>query len=77
MHATDILFAQRAALETTVVTALGWSIRFISHNALLVRITSRATLMPPPVDPAQAPMNISITKMALENAGQALKSTVA
>ena len=33
--------------------------------------------MPPPVEPAQAPINIKITRMARENSGQALKSAVA
>ena len=33
--------------------------------------------MPPPVEPAQAPMNINVTKMALEKVGHWLKSTVA
>ena len=40
-------------------------------------MTTRATLMPPPVEPAQAPTNIKITRMARENSGQALKSAVA
>ena len=61
----------------TVPTALGWSIRRMSQREVLLRITSRATLIPPPVEPAQAPTNISVTKMALEKVGQVLKSVVA
>ena len=60
-----------------VDTALGCSIRRISPMEARTKITSRATLMPPPVDPAQAPMNISVTRIALEKVGQVLKSTVA
>ena len=60
-----------------VVTALGWSIFRMSPQEVLARITIRATLMPPPVDPAQAPMNISTTKIPLEKVGQRLKSAVA
>lgn len=37
----------------------------------------RETLMPPPVLPAEAPMNISSTSIPFENAGQWLKSAVA
>ena len=61
----------------TVVTALGCSIFRMSAREVLHRMTTRATLMPPPVDPAQAPMNIRITRMAWENTGQVLKSAVA
>ncbi len=60
-----------------VVTALGWSIFRMSPQEVLAKMTIRATLMPPPVDPAQAPMNISTTKMPLEKVGQRLKSAVA
>ena len=38
---------------------------------------TRETLRPPPVDPAQAPMTMSSTRVCLENSGQRLKSTVA
>ena len=60
-----------------VVTALGWSIFRMSPQEVLARITIRATLMPPPVDPAQAPMNMSTTRIPLEKVGQRLKSAVA
>ena len=36
----------------------------------------RETFMPPPVLPAQAPTNMSATRMNLENSGHRLKSTV-
>ena len=36
----------------------------------------RDTLIPPPVLPAQAPINISITSSVLEICGQTLKSVV-
>ena len=58
-------------------TALGWSIRRISLTDTFCRITTRATLMPPAVEPAQPPINISATRMAFEKVGQVLKSTVA
>ena len=37
----------------------------------------RETLMPPPVLPAEAPINMSSTSIPLEKAGQWLKSAVA
>jgi hypothetical protein len=37
----------------------------------------RETLMPPPVEPAQLPTNISSTSSQRENSGQASKSAVA
>ena len=40
------------------------------------RSTILETLMPPPVLPAQAPMNIRSTRMARGTAGHTLKSTV-
>ena len=61
----------------TVETALGCSIRRISLMETFPKITARATLIPPAVEPAQPPMNISATRMALEKVGQVLKSTVA
>ena len=43
---------------------------------LLNRMIILDTLMPPPVLPAQAPMNITRTRRVLESSGQRLKSTV-
>ena len=40
-------------------------------------ITNRETLIPPPVLPAQAPINISNTKMVLLKPGHISKSVVA
>ena len=57
--------------------ALGWSIFRISAKAAFAKMTTLATLIPPPVEPAQAPMNINITKMALDKGGHKLKSVVA
>ena len=42
----------------------------------LNRIIIRDTLIPPPVLPAQAPMNIIITSRARDSSGHWLKSTV-
>ena len=39
--------------------------------------TTRDTLMPPPVLPAQAPINIKSTRIVFGIVGQRLKSTVA
>ena len=84
MAATKILKTDAATLvkEYALVTvgvisyALGWSIFLISAKEALSKITTRATLIPPPVEPAQAPMNISRSKMPLGKLCQALKSTV-
>ena len=46
-------------------------------TTLLTMTTQRDTLMPPPVLPAQAPMNMSKTSTVLLAAGQRLKSVVA
>jgi DTW domain-containing protein YfiP len=40
------------------------------------RITILETFIPPPVDPAQAPINIRVTRTALDRVFQVLKSTV-
>lgn len=40
------------------------------------RIRIRETLIPPPVEPAQAPMNISITRIHFDSSGQRSKSVV-
>ena len=56
---------------------MGCSIFRMSERAVFPRISILATLMPPPVDPAQAPTNINTIKIPLEKVGQVLKSTVA
>jgi len=48
-----------------------------SFFAFLPKIISLETLMPPPVLPAQAPINIIITKMTFEKLGQRSKFSVA
>ena len=53
----------------TEVTLWGWIICFISAIALFTPIIRRETFMPPPVEPAQAPINISRTRMVCENKG--------
>ena len=50
---------------------------FSSFFAIFPRISSRETLMPPPVEPAQAPQNMRQTRMTCEKSGQWLKSAVA
>ena len=44
---------------------------------LFISISTRDSFKPPAVEPAQAPINISITIIDLENCGQRLKSAVA
>ena len=41
---------------------------------VLMRTTRRVTLIPPPVEPAQAPTNINMTRTTLQTFGQRLKS---
>ena len=60
----------------TVVTAWGCSIRWISRKEDLSRMISRETLNPPPVEPAQAPQNMSITSTVREKVGHWSKSAV-
>ena len=45
-------------------------------NIVLNRITKRDTLIPPPVLPAQAPTNISITRIIWDVFGHRAKSVV-
>ena len=54
----------------------GCTITFSSLPRLLNRIIMRETLMPPPVLPAHAPINIMITSIVRESSDHALKSTV-
>ena len=60
----------------TIVTALGCSIRLVSCLMLLSRIISRETLIPPPVEPAQAPTTISESRTVLESSGHRFQSAV-
>ena len=59
------------------VLAVVCALKNISFFTVLQRTTNRDTLVPPPVLPAQAPMNISNTRMVLLKLGQRSKSTVA
>ena len=61
----------------TTLTWLGWASRFSSRFRLLHRIMTREILMPPEVEPAHAPVNISITSAIRQNVGHRAKSTVA
>ena len=54
----------------------GWIIRESSLRMVLNKITSRDTFIPPPVLPAQAPTNISVTRIVWESAGHMSKSAV-
>ena len=56
---------------------LGCKVLPISLPALLPKSNKRETLMPPPVLPAHAPINIKPTKIICENAGHASKFSVA
>ena len=57
-------------------TCLGLSARFNSLTHALKRIIILPTFKPPPVEPPQAPMNISVIRIIWENIGQELKSAV-
>ena len=61
----------------TLFTLFGCIILLISLLIALSIITILTVLIPPPVDPAIAPTNISITIISLLKVGQKLKSTVA
>ena len=50
----------------TLMTALGWMIRFISVKEFLNNRTTRTTLIPPAVEPAQEPINMN-TKISSPN----------
>ena len=60
----------------TLRTERGCSIRLTSLAVALMPITKRATLIPPPVEPADAPTTISSSSMPRESSGQLLKSAV-
>ena len=64
-------------LFRTSWTRFGWSICRKLRRRLLKSSSTRATLMPPPVDPADAPMTISTSRMVLEKLGHRSKSVVA
>ena len=61
----------------TRLISLGRSMLFKSQTQDRTRIMIRETLMPPPVEPAQAPMNMISTSRAREYWGQRSKSLVA
>jgi len=61
----------------TLFTLLGWRILSISLLMALKIITILIVLIPPPVEPAIAPINISIIKITLLKVGHKLKFTVA
>ena len=50
--------------------------RRTSRRRIRRRMSTRAHLMPPPVEPAQAPINMSSTRIVLENSGHRLKSVL-
>ena len=56
--------------------AFGCAASFISLRMDLKSISIRDTFIPPPVLPAQAPTNISITRIVFDNAGHISKSAV-
>ena len=58
----------------TVATMRGFSWRRISRTPDLSRIMSLATFRPPPVEPAQAPQNMSKIRIVCENPGHSVKS---
>ena len=61
----------------TFLTLLGCIICLISAHMLFMDITNRLTLIPPPVLPAQAPINIITRINIFDRFGQTLKSMVA
>ena len=60
----------------TILTAFGWIIVFSSRRMLFTRIRSLDTLIPPPVEPAEAPITITRSRTHLESSGHLLKSAV-
>ena len=58
----------------TGATTCGCSACLSSLRKVLPRMRRRLTLMPPPVLPAQAPMNMSTTRISLERVGHRSKS---
>ena len=52
-----------------VVTTLGWRIRCTSRRRFFTSSTTRICLMPPAVEPAQAPANITSTRITWEKVG--------
>ena len=61
----------------TRLTLLGWMYEPTSFTADFTKTTMRLTLMPPPVEPAQAPQNIRSTSTVFAAECQRSKSTVA
>ena len=59
------------------LTWLGCTIRFSSRTSDFHRISTRDTFMPPAVEPAQPPENISTSSAIRQKVGHMAKSTVA
>ena len=59
------------------LTWLGCTIRFSSRTSDFHRISTRDSFMPPEVEPAQPPVNISTSRAIRQNVGHRAKSTVA
>ena len=55
----------------------GWKVLAISRLPCLNSSATRTTFMPPAVEPAQEPTNISTSRTAFTAIGQRLKSVVA
>ena len=65
-------------LPSIVMTSTEWGCSRwrVSARAVLARMSTRLTFMPPPVDPAHAPMAIRMSSTVLENSGHFAKSAV-
>ena len=61
----------------TLPTERGWSIFLMSLKTVFMAIITLDTFMPPPVEPAQLPINIMVTRRVWERVGQRSKSVVA
>lgn len=61
----------------TLLVRRGLSILPISWAEVLKNMMIRETFIPPPVLPAEAPINMTMISMLLEKAGQSVKSAVA
>ena len=74
--AETVSFSTTALSRRIDFTRLGLSALLNSRMLDLKRIIILPTFKPPPVEPAQAPMNISVMIMHCESTGQRLKSAV-
>ena len=70
----DGLVVEQLAVHADGATTCGCSAGLSSLPKVLPRMRKRLTLMPPPVLPAQAPMNMSTTRISLERVGHRSKS---